>query len=174
MLLAICGTFWPSVKPARSVILTLKCIGKLSEVMNLELELVNDSTVRITWAPPFTLDITDVDPDIVGYQVNVQVIHHTREHMPRVINHGSTTELNYIYSLPNNGCYIYTFTVTPFNRVGDGMRSRKPYVGNRASMPTCFRLNMFMRLNFPLDAVILIAKRVITVKGNPTYSFFMV
>ena len=92
-------------------------IGLLSDVVSLELTLLPDSIVSLHWKPPFSLDITGVDPDIEGYCVDViSTTSSSTLHSQCGINR---TEFN--YSLPVGiVCEDHTYTVTAVNVVGNG------------------------------------------------------
>ena len=93
-------------------------IGLLSDVVSLELTLLSDSIVSLHWKPPFSLDITVVDPDIEGYCVDVISTTSSTLHSQCGINR---TELN--YSLPvGTVCEDHTYSVTAVNVVGNGTR----------------------------------------------------
>ena len=88
--------------------------GLLPVVGNLTLT-VNDSIATLSWTAPFSLDITNNDPAISGYCVDVyragSLVHSTCE----------VTETEFNYLLPPDGlCHVYTFTVTPVNAAGNG------------------------------------------------------
>ncbi len=77
-----------------------------------------DSIISLTWTPPFSLDISDVDPDITSYCVGV-----VNSTYSLVIDSqcGITdTQYNYTVSPNDTVCDTYTFTVTPVNIVGNG------------------------------------------------------
>ena len=92
-------------------------IGRLPAV-----SLINSTenfTIFLTWEPPFTLDITNVDPDITGYCVDV--INSTSSEM--LYSECGITETEFSYLIPNNShCYIttFSFSITPLNTVGRG------------------------------------------------------
>ncbi len=76
-----------------------------------------DSIISLTWTPPFSLDITGVDPDITGYCVGV-----VNSISLSVIDSqcGITdAQYNYTVSPRSTPCDNYTFTVTPVNIVGN-------------------------------------------------------
>ena len=51
-------------------------VDRLSAVGSLSIT-ASDSTLSLTWEPPFSLDITNIDPDITGYCVDVRdQLHH--------------------------------------------------------------------------------------------------
>ena len=80
-------------------------LGILAPPSELAIDHVNDYNQRLTWTPPFTLDITDVDPDIT-YSVCCNV----------TVNCTSTT--NPYYDFPTL-CDPAEFTVTALNPVGE-------------------------------------------------------
>ena len=83
---------------------------------------VQDSTISLTWTAPFTLDITDIDPDITYC---VGVANSTSSSIQCGI-----TETGFSFSIPpDSAChnYMFTFTVTPVNVVGNGTSSTYYY-----------------------------------------------
>ena len=106
----------------------LFCIGLLSSVGSLNITASN-TTLTLTWEPPFTLDITGVDPDITGYCVDV-------------INATSSVTLHsecginttmFTYPIPKNTNCTVEFIVTPHNIVGQGQSTAESYIGVRSS-----------------------------------------
>ena len=85
-------------------------LGILAPPSNMAIDHVNDYNQRLTWTPPFTLDITDVDPDIT-YSVCCNV----------TTNCTSTT--NPYYDFPTL-CNPVEFTVTAVNPVGESEPNR--------------------------------------------------
>ena len=86
----------------------------------LSVILFTKQIIKLKWVPPFTLDITNVDPDITSYSLHVWSLD-TGEHV--VI---TTNESEYTFvkdNLANNMCRIYEFTVAGVNTVGKGNRS---------------------------------------------------
>ena len=99
----------------RNVIL----IGLLSAVGSLTLTVL-DTILSLSWTPPFSLDITSVNPDISGYCVDVDAVNFTsssRVHSECFSDNTTTFEYP---KPPADGCYIYNFTVTAMNLVGNG------------------------------------------------------
>ena len=93
-------------------------IGFLDAVRSLR-STVNSTLIFVTWEPPFTLDITDVDSDITGYRVDV--INSTSS----VTLHSECeiTETEFTYLMPpERYCYstTFSFSITPLNIVGQG------------------------------------------------------
>ncbi len=77
-----------------------------------------NSIISLTWTPPFSLNITGVDPDITGYCVGV--VNSTSSLV--IHSQCGITNTQYNYTVSPNGivCDTYTFTVTPVNIVGNG------------------------------------------------------
>ena len=103
---------------------------KLLEVINAShaglLPAVNDlvslpwkDIIRLTWTPPFSLDITGVDPDI-WYRVVVYSI--TSGRTPLISAVVYVPEFNFTVLNPNP-CDQFEFRVTPVNGAGDGTTS---------------------------------------------------
>lgn len=109
--------------------------GLLSVVRALTL-MVQDSTIFISWEPPYTLDIADEDPDIRSYCVRIDV---------GVIFTSGTFELHSACGILDtkfqhpfgnlDGCYLYIVSVAAVNRVGNGTQSAVFYRGTEAGMP---------------------------------------
>ena len=77
----------------------------------------NSDAVTLTWTPPFTLDITDINPDIAGYCVDVvSSTSSATLHSECGIN---VTEFTYLRR-PGSACTVYIFAVIPVNVVGNG------------------------------------------------------
>ena len=79
----------------------------------------NLTIISLTWEPPFTLDITSVDPDITDYGVDIT---------SSMISHlECVNETEFSYPVPPDaGCHEYSFTITPivlFKTVVQGGRS---------------------------------------------------
>ncbi len=77
-----------------------------------------DFIISLTWTPPFSLNITDVDPDITGYCVGV--VNSTSSLVIHSQCGITDTQYNYTVSPRSTPCDTYTFTVTPVNIVGNG------------------------------------------------------
>ncbi len=97
----------------------LSYVGLLGAIESLKSNpIILDSIISLTWTPPFSLDIPNVDPDITYC---VGVVNSTSS---LVINSqcGITdTQYNYTVSLDDIMCdAYYIFTVTPVNIVGNG------------------------------------------------------
>ena len=72
-----------------------------------------DSHVVLNWMPPFTMDVTGIDPDISGYCVSVSIGN---------MSVCGIRETNYTFSLPSSTspCDNFEFTVVAVNDVGLG------------------------------------------------------
>lgn len=85
-----------------------------------------DNSIILTWTPPFTLDITDITPDIEGYCVDVINASSSLNIYSRCRINGT----EFIYPIPlKSWCSLYLFTLTPVNRVGNGTRTTVSYSG---------------------------------------------
>ncbi len=78
-----------------------------------------DSIISLTWTPPFSLDIPNEDPDITGYCVGV--VNSTSSLVIHSQCGITDTQYNYTVSTRSTPCDNYTFTVVPFNIVGNGI-----------------------------------------------------
>jgi hypothetical protein len=92
-------------------------IGLLPAVVSLEATFSSDF-IYFTWTPPFTLDITDVEPDISGYCIDI--INSTTS--STLYSLCGINETEFIFPTPpDNGCQGYiACTVIPVNAVGNG------------------------------------------------------
>ena len=87
------------------------------------------TAILLRWDPPFTLNITDVDPDIAGYTVYCRNLD---TGMTEAVN---VTEPVFIFTgLPGEDpdpCHVYEFRVSAWNVVGES--------GNGTVLWTSFR-----------------------------------
>ena len=102
-----------------SYLWTLFTVGLLSSVTSLNVT-EKESSVYITWAAPFTLDISNSDPDI-HYCVNIDIftfMSHVTVHSECEITKNS---FNFTFF---NGilreCFNYNITIVPINLAGHG------------------------------------------------------
>ena len=89
------------------------CAGLLKPVSDLNVTLINSTTVLISWSPPFTLE----GVPILGY--NVTITNTTSGENETMSVEGDTTMLYYSIDHPdpdNN----FTVTVVPINGAGPG------------------------------------------------------
>ena len=103
--------------------------GLLSAVGLLSIT-VSDTTLSLTWEPPFTLDVTNIRPDITGYCVDV--INSTSS----VTLHSECMIIETLFTYPipeNTNCTVIKFIVTPVNIVGRGGSVADSYIGVRSS-----------------------------------------
>ncbi len=87
-----------------------------------------DSIISLTWTPPFSLNITHVDPDITGYCVGV--VNSTSSLVIDSQCGITDTQYNYTVSPRSTPCDTYTFTVTPVNIVGNGTSASLTLLSN--------------------------------------------
>ena len=97
---------------------TMNChyIGYPAAVGNLTVH-SHQSSILLTWTPPFSLDITGVDPDL---WYCVEVYHISRRGAPLTTN-CSVYEPQFYFTAPNQSqCDLFEFRVIAVNRVGSG------------------------------------------------------
>ena len=97
----------------------LAAVGGLTAVFGS-----NALFINISWTAPFTLDVTDVDPDI-WYSVLIYIVTDETAVSVPYANCINITETFCVFT-PDHlcPCYNYTFTVIPYNGVGQGERSK--------------------------------------------------
>ena len=98
---------------------SIPAIGLLSAVSGL-VALPQRGAINLTWTPPFSLDITGVDPDL-WYRVEVYNI--TSGRTPLTNLTVSEPEFNFTVPHPSPYCDQFEFRVTPVNGAGDGTTS---------------------------------------------------
>ena len=89
----------------------------------------NSGDIKLTWTPPFTLDITDVDPDISNYTVYIINTNTSNTGTVSVteLDESGVVETEYTFTgLPGEDpdpCHVYQFSISAWNVVGEGERS---------------------------------------------------
>ena len=86
-------------------------------------------SIILSWSPPFSLNVTGVDPDI-WYTVLISNV--TDGDNPIDVSCAdchSLTQSNYVFtSADPSPCHKYNFTIIPENEVGEGSSS-EPVIG---------------------------------------------
>ena len=93
--------------------------GLLSGVSDL-VALPQRGVISLTWSPPFSLDITGVDPDL-WYRVYVYNITSGRAPLTNLTVY--EPEFNFTVS-DSSPCDQFEFRVTPVNGAGNGIASK--------------------------------------------------
>ena len=94
------------------------CLGLLDAPQDLRIEALGENTVILRWSPPFTLDVTDVDPDIFEYRVYILNSNTSNQEMKSIAP--NVTEYQFVM---NDECGVYEFSVSALNEVGEGKMS---------------------------------------------------
>ena len=81
---------------------------------------VGDGSIQFSWSPPFSHNITDVEPDISYYLVNVY-----RDDLPEYTV--TTTQTQYTVQTGNCAINKYHVEVAAVNVVGVGEKYTSPY-----------------------------------------------
>ena len=90
----------------------IKLIGILQPVKNAEINITSNE-VRVTWEAPFSLDLTDVDPDIIYC---IQMINITCGEGSILFNNCTILD-NELYLPDYSQHYAYDFIITPRSNV---------------------------------------------------------
>ena len=97
-------------------------------------------SILLSWSPPFSLDVTGVDPDI-WYTVLISNV--TDEDNPTAIpctDCHNLTQPHYAFTTANpSPCHKYSFTVIPQNGVGEGEESLNISRYTTIGWKTCVR-----------------------------------
>ena len=97
-------------------------LGLLASVGNLTVAYINESSVLLSWAAPYTLD----NVPITGYSIN--------DNSGRMLN---TTDLSYILFSPDPACDITIVTVSAVNDAGIGQPANTSFYYKRGIL-ICF------------------------------------
>ena len=90
-------------------------IGLLSPPTNMQAAHHNLSAIHLSWDPPFSLDITNVDQDVPGYTVSIT------NNNTKVTREWNVTEPEFIFQEEDHDpCHVYLFRVRAWNPVGTG------------------------------------------------------
>ena len=83
------------------------------------------SSINVSWSAPFSLDVTDVDPDIWYSVLIYNVTDEENSTAVPCTDCHNLTQTHYIFS-PDypSPCHKYTFTVIPYNGAGQGESSQ--------------------------------------------------
>ena len=71
----------------------------------------------LSWSPPFTLDVSNTDPDIAGYRVYTVNTDTGYQEMSAIS--ASVTEYQFVINSQLQ-CHSYVFRVSALNQVGEG------------------------------------------------------
>ena len=86
--------------------------GPLQKIMNLDID-INSNILELSWDAPFSLDLTNVDPDIIYY---VQVINTTCGDGSITFRNGTITEIE-LNLFGYSQHHTYEVTITPRSNV---------------------------------------------------------
>ena len=95
-------------------------IGLLASVKNLRAQETRNHTIQVSWEPPETLDLTDIEPDISHYIVRI------RSNRSNSFQEETTTTSETEYTFRPRGideCMPYEIMVTGVNLLGSGANS---------------------------------------------------
>ena len=96
--------------------------GVIEPVGGVKIEKRDDScNITLSWEAPFSLDVTDVDPD-VWYSLNITCLYGNRD-VPFSLpcnNCDRLHNLSFLFPL-DTSCTMYSFTITAHNDIGPGI-----------------------------------------------------
>ena len=117
------SAFWDKCCAIFSLI-TVYISGRLSSVGDLKTERYV-LWINISWTAPFSLNVTDVDPDV---WFSVLIYNVTDKDNPTAVPCNdciNITETYYIFTTEHpSPCHKYNFTIIPYNGVGQGERNK--------------------------------------------------
>ena len=93
--------------------------GVLAPPKNVSLKLT-PQTLQLTWEPPYSLDITNVEPDILNYIVHILV--HTTDSDSATETSTTVSAYNSQYTVVREhpqSCKVMEFTVSAVNAAGE-------------------------------------------------------
>ena len=94
--------------------------GPVSKVVDLRVR-SNASSVIVSWTPPFSLDVTDVHPDV---WYSVLIYNMTDENSTTVNLCTDCIETNYTFTHEYfSHSHVYNISVVPLNGAGEGQSS---------------------------------------------------
>ena len=110
------------------------CSGPLSKVVHLRV-ISNASSVTVSWTALFSLDMTDVDPDILYSVLIYKVTNENNSTAILCTDCINITETHYTFT-PDylSPCHVYLITVIPFNGAGQGESSRNVTVSELTAL----------------------------------------
>ena len=89
-------------------------LGSLEAIVNLTATLIS-SAIQLSWQPPFSLNLTTTEPDIV-YCVDIFNITDAERERDYLISNCSVFETYYSFALDNPGD-LFQFIVTPRSNI---------------------------------------------------------
>ena len=119
----------------------LFCGGHLESVSNLQAA-CNENSILLSWSPPFSLDVTGVDPDI-WYTVLISNV--TDEDNPTAVpctDCHNLTQPHYTFTSDTqsqNPCSVslYSFEIIPVNAAGEGHHTPPLTLGFAGGKQAC-------------------------------------
>ena len=106
-------------------------IGPLSEVTNIER---HPQAAKLTWSAPFSLNLTDVEPDITYC---VEVINKTCSNNNSLINSCDVSKAYFEHETLSNAD-LFEITIIPKSNVSGALAGLKQSI---QGMPTCMLAN---------------------------------
>ena len=102
-------------------IICMSYAGMLEAPGNFEVLTINSTAIQLSWEAPFTLNLTDSDPDILGYIIDITRLNSAGDVVQFDTVH--TNETLYIFSMVGellNPCNTFNFSLRAINVEGSG------------------------------------------------------
>ena len=116
-------------------------VGRLEPVSNLHVANADTDSILITWTAPFSLNITDTDPDI-WYSVTIT----TAGDRVNSLHRDNITDTFYNFTINETPNGLYQFEVTSVNSIKS---ASKPEIFNTFIMTGCNEHFKLHNLNEP-------------------------
>lgn len=122
-------------------------IGLLSSVVILDTD-SSTSSVTISWIAPFSLDVTDMDPDVWYSILIYNVTDKDNPTAVRCTDCHNLTQTHYIFSPDHpSPCHKYNFTVIPYNGVLNETEDGEGESSQNVTIDSEFRVCMETLIN---------------------------
>ena len=99
-------------------------VGLLDAVDNL-IVVFEDSSFNISWDPPFSYIVPNINQPLITHCINIT----NSSSDEVVVSECGISVTHYSFQCDYDPCMLYTVTVIPVNRVGNGMSTQTSFPG---------------------------------------------